>query len=234
MLEFLGEGVNLWKSAVFCENLRFELSVYLSSVTSSTLWDKVQQSAHQLHHSLDWRGRRCNFLFKVPHEVLSRVLLWSEYHLSRKHYCHWITVDTEIETTQIINLCKKWGFHRFQEERLKVCKTALFAHFLRKKVRFCTLLGAPSGIGGNPFLRRLIIWAISALWLALRVIIIEFSLRMIWGFCGPGFRTSWQSSVRPKTLLGCLEKWSRKRRDASPQNTCRAERNPRPRKRPDP
>ena len=26
------------------------------------------------------------------------------------------------------------------------------------------------------------------------------------GFGGPGFWTSWQSSVRPKTLLGCLEK----------------------------
>ena len=57
-----------------------------------------------------------------------------------------------------------------------------------------------------------------------------FSLRMIWGFGGPGFQTSWQSSVRPKTLLRCLEKWSRKRRDASPQSTCRAERNPGPRK----
>ena len=57
-----------------------------------------------------------------------------------------------------------------------------------------------------------------------------FSLRMIWGFWGAGFRTSWQSSVRPKTLLRCLEKWSRKRRVASPQNSCRAERNPGPRK----
>ena len=42
---------------------------------------------------------------------------------------------------------------------------------------------------------------------------------------GPGFRTSWQSCVHPKTLLSCLEKWSRKRRDAFPQSTCRAERN---------
>ena len=30
-------------------------------------------------------------------------------------------------------------------------------------------------------------------------------------FLGPGFRTSWQSSVRPKTLLRCLAKWSRKK-----------------------
>ena len=29
------------------------------------------------------------------------------------------------------------------------------------------------------------------------------------GFWGPGFRTSWQSSVRPKTLLRCLDKSSR-------------------------
>ena len=57
-----------------------------------------------------------------------------------------------------------------------------------------------------------------------------FALRMIWGFCRPGFRTSWQSYVRPKTLLRCSEKWSRRRRDASPQSACRAERNPRPRK----
>ena len=34
------------------------------------------------------------------------------------------------------------------------------------------------------------------------------SLRMIWGFGGPVFRTSWQSSVCPRTLLRCLEKWS--------------------------
>ena len=57
-----------------------------------------------------------------------------------------------------------------------------------------------------------------------------FSLRMIWGFWGPGFRTLWQSSVRPRTLLRCPAKWSRQRRDASPQSTCRAERNPGPRK----
>ena len=57
-----------------------------------------------------------------------------------------------------------------------------------------------------------------------------FSLRMIWAFWGPGFRTSWQSCARPKTLFRCLGKWARKRRDASPQNTCRAERNPGPRK----
>ena len=30
MLEFAGEGVNLQKSAVFCENLRFGLSLSLS------------------------------------------------------------------------------------------------------------------------------------------------------------------------------------------------------------
>ena len=48
---------------------------------------------------------------------------------------------------------------------------------------------------------------------------------MIWGSWGPGFRTSWQSSVHPKTLCRCLGKWARKRHDASPQNTCCAERN---------
>ena len=37
---------------------------------------------------------------------------------------------------QIINLRKKRGFHRFQRERQKVCKTALFANFLRKKCSF--------------------------------------------------------------------------------------------------
>ena len=47
-----------------------------------------------------------------------------------------------------------------------------------------------------------------------------FSLRMIWGVWGPRFRTSWQSSVRPKTLPRCLERWSRKRHDVSPQSTC--------------
>ena len=50
------------------------------------------------------------------------------------------------------------------------------------------------------------------------------------GFWGLGIRTSWQSSVRPKTLHRCLQKRSRKRRDVSPQSTCRAERNPGPRK----
>ena len=34
-------------------------------------------------------------------------------------------------------------------------------------------------------------------------------LRVIWCFRGPAFRTSWQSSVRPKTLLRRLEKWSK-------------------------
>ena len=33
------------------------------------------------------------------------------------------------------------------------------------------------------------------------------SLLMIWGFWGPGVQTSWQSSVRPKTLLRCTLKW---------------------------
>ena len=37
-----------------------------------------------------------------------------------------------------------------------------------------------------------------------------FSLLMIWGFGGPGVQTSWQSSVRPKTLLGCRLKWYKK------------------------
>ena len=53
---------------------------------------------------------------------------------------------------------------------------------------------------------------------------------MIWRFWGPGCWTSWQSSVRPKTLLRCLAKRSRKRRDASSQSTYRAERNRGPRK----
>ena len=58
----------------------------------------------------------------------------------------------------------------------------------------------------------------------------NFGFRCGWFgvFGGPGFRTSWQSSARPKTLLRCLEKWSRERRDASPQSTCRTERNPGP------
>ena len=34
-----------------------------------------------------------------------------------------------------------------------------------------------------------------------------FSLLMIWGFWGPGVQISWQSSVRPKTLLRCSLKW---------------------------
>ena len=49
------------------------------------------------------------------------------------------------------------------------------------------------------------------------------------GFCCGwfGFRTSWQSSVHPKTLFRCLEisKWSSKRCDVSLQSTCRTERN---------
>ena len=39
------------------------------------------------------------------------------------------------------------GFRRFQKEHLKVCKAAPFG---QKEVRLCTLLGALSGIGGNP------------------------------------------------------------------------------------
>ena len=34
-----------------------------------------------------------------------------------------------------------------------------------------------------------------------------FSLLMIWGFWGPGVQTSWQSSVRSKTMLRCTLKW---------------------------
>ena len=41
--------------------------------------------------------------------------------------------EPQSRNRQIINLREKWGFRRFQKERLKVCKTALFAHFLRKK-----------------------------------------------------------------------------------------------------
>ena len=37
-----------------------------------------------------------------------------------------------------------------------------------------------------------------------------FSLLMIWSFWGPGVQTSWQSSVRPKTLLRCTLKWWKK------------------------
>ena len=54
-----------------------------------------------------------------------------------------------------------------------------------------------------------------------------FSLWMIWGL-GPGIRDL--VTVRPQTLLRCLVKWLRKRHDASTQSTCRAERNPGPRK----
>ena len=35
-----------------------------------------------------------------------------------------------------INLHKKWGFRRFHKECQKVRRTALFAHFLRKKCGF--------------------------------------------------------------------------------------------------
>ena len=54
------------------------------------------------------------------------------------------------------------GFRRFQKDRLKVCKTELFA----QKVRFCTLLDDLSGIGGNPksLLAQINFLAISALW----------------------------------------------------------------------
>ena len=49
-------------------------------------------------------------------------------------------------------------------------------------------------------------------------------------FGARNLRTLWQSSVHPKTLLRCLEKWSTKRCDASPHSTCRAEWYPGPRK----
>ena len=43
---------------------------------------------------------------------------------------------------------------------------------------------------------------------------------------GPGFRTSGQSSVRPKTVLRRLEKWSSKRRDASHRAPVQGPENP--------
>ena len=54
--------------------------------------------------------------------------------------------ETHSRNRQILNLCKKWGFRRSQKESLKMCKT----HTSCILLRFCTLLGALSGIGGNP------------------------------------------------------------------------------------
>ena len=50
------------------------------------------------------------------------------------------------------------------------------------------------------------------------------------GLLGPGIPDLVTELCPPKTLLRSLEKGSRKRRDASPQSTCRAERNPGPEK----
>ena len=69
---------------------------------------------------------------------------------------------------QLINQCRMFFFRRFQKERLKVCKTAHLHTLCAKKMRVCTLLGALSGIGGNPTFGQINYLAISALWLVLK------------------------------------------------------------------
>ena len=59
---------------------------------------------------------------------------------------------------QIINLREKWGFRRFQKERLKIRKAVLFAHFLRTKCGFAHFHVLFLESAETPLLRRLIIW----------------------------------------------------------------------------
>ena len=64
-------------------------------------------------------------------------------------------VEPQSPNGKNINLYKKWGSRRFRKKCAKKCvKTALFAHFLRKKGAvfrtFPALFGTLSGIGGNP------------------------------------------------------------------------------------
>ena len=61
----------------------------------------------------------------------------------------WISVRaTEPKSQQKKDLCKKWGF------RGKSAQKHTFAQKVRKKC--CTLLGALSGIGGNPLFAKII------------------------------------------------------------------------------
>ena len=79
-------------------------------------------------------GGRAKYLFNPRQDSYCKVQIiqnsqdWGQ--------CYEFQCEPQSRNRQIINLRKKWGFRQFQKERLKVCRTALFAHFLRTKCGF--------------------------------------------------------------------------------------------------
>ena len=92
-----------------------------------------------------------------------------------------------------------WGIFQsiFSKEKSKLKKNQYLFSGCRR--RGCCEGSLTSGVRKRVVFKRLVLSDVplyqssSAKW--------WFSLRMVWGFWRPGFRTSWQSSVCPKTLL---------------------------------